>query len=199
MFFLLLFEAAEEGTHLKYQWNLKKEKGFFQSFICPSFDELHFSPLVQLNPMEPIFQDLHFYSTKQVPKTKIYFVTFVTGVEPTSWYLLWPWYKEKTTRTCAFIYKFMLKNMYFFSQGNHYVQSGRKKKFDKEIYIFLNIIFLTKILSFKAKLWLWQSNAAGEQHRSLFMITGITNYPSLYRAHTFSLLFNLWHAKCNIL
>ena len=46
------------------------------------------SLIININHMEPIFQDLTSYCSKKVPKYHNQFVTFVPGVKPTFW---WPW------------------------------------------------------------------------------------------------------------
>ena len=53
-------------------------------------------PLHLMSHMEPMFQDLPCYWHKKVPKNhNQFFFTFVTGMELTSWCLLWSWYIKK--------------------------------------------------------------------------------------------------------
>ena len=42
-------------------FHLKRRTIYFESSISPLFDELHCSPIVHMNRMEPIFQDLLFF------------------------------------------------------------------------------------------------------------------------------------------
>ena len=51
-------------------WNhpLKRGKFIFNHYFSPSFEELLCSPIVHMNHMESMFQDLPFYCTKKVPK-----------------------------------------------------------------------------------------------------------------------------------
>ena len=77
---------------ISMKFHLKNWKINFESLISPSFDELYCSPIVHMNRMEPMFQDLTFFAPRWSQKFTINFVTFVTGVELTSWCLLRPWF-----------------------------------------------------------------------------------------------------------
>ena len=77
---------------ISMKFHFKKGKIYFQSLISPSYHELHCPSIVHMSHMEPIFQDLHFYCTKKIPKNHNQFCHFVMGVKPTSWCLLRPWF-----------------------------------------------------------------------------------------------------------
>ena len=72
------------------KFDQKNLKTYFESLIFPSFIELYCSPIVYINRMEPMFQELSFVAPKRSQKITMNLVTFVTGVEPTSWCLLRP-------------------------------------------------------------------------------------------------------------
>ena len=61
------------------KFDLKNGKTYFESLISPSFDELHCSTIVHINPMEHMFQDLPFYCIKKVPKNHYQFFHFRHG------------------------------------------------------------------------------------------------------------------------
>ena len=60
----------------KFQISMK-----FQSLSSLSFHELHCSPTVHKNHLEPVFQDIPFYCTKKVPKNQNQFCNFCHGDE----------------------------------------------------------------------------------------------------------------------
>ena len=79
----LLFWPAEKGTYFKFQWNFTKKNREinFETLFSPSFNLLHSSPMVFVNHMEPIFQDLLLYCTKKVPENHNHFFHFRHGGE----------------------------------------------------------------------------------------------------------------------
>ena len=79
--FFLLFWAAEKGKNFTFQWNLTSKRGkfIFNHHFSPSFDELLCSPIVVMNHLEPMVQDLPFYCTKKVPKIHNQFFHFCHG------------------------------------------------------------------------------------------------------------------------
>ena len=70
--------------------HLESTQIYFELIISRSIDELHCSLIVHMNHIEPMFQDLPFFAPRRSQKTTINFVTFVTGVELTSWCFLRP-------------------------------------------------------------------------------------------------------------
>ena len=76
--FLSVALSRWKSTKLKIsiKFHLKNGKTFFESLISPSFDELYYSPIVYMNRMEPMFQDLPFCCTKKVPKNHNNFFHF---------------------------------------------------------------------------------------------------------------------------
>ena len=61
------------------KFHIKKGKINFQSLVYPSFHEIQYSLMLHMNQMEPIFQDLHFYCTKNVPRNHNKFCHFCHG------------------------------------------------------------------------------------------------------------------------
>ena len=56
--------------------SIKKRKINFETLFSPSFDMIHSSPMVYINHMELMFQDLLIYCTKKVPKNLNHFFHF---------------------------------------------------------------------------------------------------------------------------
>ena len=76
--------------------NKEKRTIYFESSISHLFDELHFSPILHMNQIKHIFQDIPLYCNNKVKKPTINCFTFVTVVKTTSWCLFRPWYYLKS-------------------------------------------------------------------------------------------------------
>ena len=78
--FLLLFKPLKkEQIKISIKFHFKKRKIYFELLVCPSFDELHCSPIVHVDHMEPIFQDLPIDFTKKVQQNHSQFCHFCHG------------------------------------------------------------------------------------------------------------------------
>ena len=92
LFLLVVLTSWKRNTfQISMKFHFKKREIDFETEFSPSFDVLHSSPMVYINHMELMFQDLLLYCTKKVPENHNSFFTFVKGVKHTSWCLLRPW------------------------------------------------------------------------------------------------------------
>ena len=66
---------------ISIKFHLKKRKTIFVTLFSPSFDVLHSSPIVHIDHMELLIQDLLLYCTKKVPENHNNFFHFCHGGE----------------------------------------------------------------------------------------------------------------------
>ena len=59
-YLLLKHFLYSQQCKISMKFHLTSWKIYLKSLISPSFDELHCSPLVIMNPMEPMFQNFEF-------------------------------------------------------------------------------------------------------------------------------------------
>ena len=97
LFLSCFFEPLKKGTNFKFQWNftLKEKKIIFLLLISKLVDDVHCSPICICSVWYLTFRIYVFIAPTRSQKTTMYFGTFVTGVKPTSWCLLRPWYNQK--------------------------------------------------------------------------------------------------------
>jgi hypothetical protein len=82
LFLLVVLTCWKRITfQISMKFHLKKRKIIFYISFSPSFDVLHSSPVVYIDPTELIFQDLLLYGTKKVPENHNQFFHFRHGGE----------------------------------------------------------------------------------------------------------------------
>ena len=90
--FSCCFEPLKkEQISMKFHFKTRKTK--LEWLISCLFDELHCSTIFYMICLVFIFQDILFIAPTSSQKSTIRFSTFVTGLKPTSWCLLRPWFK----------------------------------------------------------------------------------------------------------
>ena len=103
--------------------------------------------------LEHMFHDLPFYCTKKVPKNTTNFVTFVTGLELTSWCMLRPWFKAKGP-CLVYISRFIFFGFFLVLVFNCLAMNEQFALIKNNIHVIVSFVCMTKGSCFKLHEWI---------------------------------------------